>query len=57
MAYSGAYTFAAGNLSKHTYVVGCEGHYYPATHDTIAAVLTDASVKRRVKKAGLPRLL
>ena len=57
VAYSGAYTFAAGNLSKHTYIVGCEGHYYPATHDTIAAVLTDASVKRRVKKAGLPRLL
>ena len=57
VAYSGAYTFAAGNLSKHTYVVECEGHYYPATHDTVAAALTDASVKRRVKKAGLPRLL
>ena len=57
VAYAGAYTFAAGNLSKHTYVVECEGHYYPATHDTIAAALTDASVKRRVKKAGLPRLL
>ena len=57
VAYAGAYTFAAGNLSKHTYVVECEGHYYPATHDTVAAALTDASVKRRVKKAGPPRLL
>ena len=57
VAYSGAFTFAAGNLSKHTYVVECEGHYYPATHDTVAAALTDASVKRRVRKAGPPRLL
>ena len=57
VAYARAYTFAAGNLSKHTYVVECEGHHYPATHDTVAAALTDASVKRRVKKAGPPRLL
>ena len=57
VAYAGAYTFAAGNLSKHTYIVECEGHYYPATHDTVAAALTDASVKRRVKKAGPPRPL
>ena len=57
VAYAGAYTFAAGNLSRHTYVVECEGHYYPATHDTVAAALTNASVKRRVKKAGPPRLL
>jgi len=57
VAYASAYTFTAGNLSKHTYVVECEGHYYPATHDTIAAALTDASTKRRVRKAGPPRLL
>jgi hypothetical protein len=57
VAYAGAYTFTAGNLSKHTYVVECEGHYYPATHDTVAAALTDASVKRRVRKAGPPRLV
>jgi hypothetical protein len=57
VAYAGAHTFTAGNLSKHTYVVECEGHYYPATHDTVAAALTDASVKRRVRKAGPPRLL
>ena len=57
VAYAGAYTFAAGNVSKHTYVVECEGYYYPATHDTVATALTDAATKRRIKKAGLPRLL
>ena len=57
VAYAGAYTFAAGNVSKHTFVVECEGYYYPATHDTVATALTDAATKRRIKKAGLPRLL
>ena len=57
VAYAGAYTFAAGAHSKHTYVIECEGHYYPATHGTIADALTDATVKRRVLKAGPPRLL
>ncbi len=46
VAYAGAHTFTAGNLSKHTYVVECEGHFYPATHDTVAAALTDASERR-----------
>jgi hypothetical protein len=57
IAYAGAYTFAAGAHSRHTYVIECEGHYYPATHGTIADALTDATVKRRVRKAGPPRLL
>ena len=57
VAYAGAYTFAAGAHSKHTYVIECEGHYYPATHGTFADALTDATVKRRGLKAGPPRLL
>ena len=57
IAYAGAYTYAAGAHSRHTYVIECEGHYYPATHGTIADALTDATVKRRVRKAGPPRLL
>jgi len=57
IAYAGAYTFAAGAHSRHTYVIECEGQYYPATHGTIADALTDATVKRRVRKAGPPRLL
>ncbi len=37
---------------RYTYVIECDGHYYPATHGTLADTLTDATVKRRVRKAG-----
>ena len=57
VAYAGAYRFTSGKHSKHTYIVECEGYYYPATHDTVAGALTDAAVKRRIRKAPPPRLL
>ena len=55
--YAGEYSFASGKLSKHTYVIEYDGHFYPATHTTVAGALIDATVKRRIKKAPAPRLL
>ena len=57
VGYVGKFRFNGGNTAKHTYVIECDGHYYPATHTTVAGALLDASVKRRVKKSPPPRLL
>ena len=56
VAYIGAHRFE-GKVSKHTYVIECEGHHYAAPHATVAGHLDDAAVKRRVRKAKPPRLL
>ena len=57
VGYAGRYKFPSGAASPHTYVIECEGHHYPARHSTVAGALTDAAVKRRIKKAAKPRLL
>ena len=57
VGYAGEHSFASGKLSKHTYIIEYDGHYYPATHTTVAGALTDAATKRRIKKAPAPRLL
>ena len=35
VGYMGAHQFATGARSRHTYVVECEDHFYPARHSTI----------------------
>ena len=55
--FVGEYTFGSGKQSKHTYIIEYDGYFYPATHTTVAGALTDAAVKRRVRKAPAPRLL
>jgi hypothetical protein len=57
VGYAGNYVFPDGRKSKHTYVIECEGHCYPAPHGTVARHLADAAVKRRINKAPPPRLL
>jgi hypothetical protein len=58
VGYVGKYKFAgAASAAKHTYVIECEGYYYPAPHTTVAQALDDAAVKRRVLKMGAPRLI
>ena len=57
VGYAGRYKFPSGAASPHTYIIECEGHHYPARHSTVAGALTDAAVKRRIKKAAKPRLL
>ena len=57
VAYAGAYTFPSGRHSKHTYIIECDGNHYAAVHSTVAGALTDAAVKRRVRKAAPPRLI
>ena len=59
VAYAGEYDFGCGRNghSKHTYVIEHEGHCYPARHTSVLGALTDAAVKRRLKKAPPPRLL
>ena len=56
VAYAGAFTFSSGKRSKHTYVIECEGYYYPACHTAVAGAIADDAVKRRVRKAGNPKL-
>jgi hypothetical protein len=54
----GKYKFAgAASAARHTYVIECEGYYYPAPHNTVAHALDDPAVKRRVLKMGAPRLI
>ena len=39
--------------SKHTFVVECDGHCYPARHTAVAGAITDPAVKRQVKRTTL----
>jgi hypothetical protein len=55
--YVGEHSFASSKLSKHTYIIDYDGHYYPATHTMVAGALMDATVKRRIRKMSAPRLL
>jgi len=57
VGYVGNFTFPNGTTCKHTYVIECEGHHYPAKHGTVADALADAATRRRVLKAPPPRLL
>ena len=57
VGYMRAHQFATGACSRHTYVVECESHFYPARHSTIARAIVDAAVKRRVSKMPAPRLV
>jgi len=60
VGFAGENTFASGKQSKHRYIIEYDGYFYPATHTTVktvAGALTDAAVKRRIKKAPAPRLL
>ncbi len=55
--YVGEHSFASSKLSKHTYIIDYDGHYYPATHTMVAGALMDATVKRRIRKMSAPRLI
>lgn len=57
VGYAGNFRFASGKAAKHTYIIECEGFYYPATHTCVAGAMVDAGVKRRIRKAPPPRLL
>ena len=58
VAYIRNHKFAqAAKPSKHTYVIECEGVHYPAPHGTVADALSDAAVKRRVRKMANPKLI
>ena len=57
VGYMGEHQFSAGARSKHTYVVECEGHFYPARHSAIAGAIVDEALKRRVRKMPPPRLV
>ena len=54
--YVGEHKFSSG-VSKHTYVIECEGAHYAARHSAVAGALADPAVKRRVRKSGNPRRL
>ena len=51
VGYAGNFRFASGKAAKHTYIIECEGFYYPATHTCVAGAMVDAGVKRRIRKA------
>ena len=55
--YIGAHDLGTGARSKYTFVIECDGHFYPARHSAIASALTDAAVKRRVQKSPPPRAI
>ena len=57
VGYAGNFRFASGKAAKHTYIIECEGFYYPATHTCVAGAMVDAGVKRRIRKPPPPRLL
>ena len=58
VGYIGSHRFPNGNVSKHTYVIECEGHHYAAPHKTVAgARFSDLAIKRRINKQPPPRLL
>ena len=57
VGYIGKFAFADGTASAHTYVVECEGHCYPARHTAVRGALVDVAAKRRLSKAGAPRLV
>ena len=57
VGYAGAFRYSNGKTGKHTYIIECDGHHYPAAHHAVAGALLDAAVKRRIKCAAPPRLL
>lgn len=58
VGFTGRFTFADGTSAKHAYIIECEGHHYPARHSAVLGALTDAAVKRRLRKSNAqPRLV
>ena len=57
VGYIGKYQFDSGAESKHTFVIRCEGNYYPARHNAVADAIADPAVRRRIRKAAPPRLV
>ena len=55
--YIGKFTFENAGASKHTFVVQCDGYFYPARHSTVLDALADPALKRRLLKAPPPRVL
>ena len=54
VGYIGKYEFPEQSTSRHTYVIECEGHCYPARHTTVADGMVDEAAKRRLRKAPAP---
>ena len=52
-AYIGSYDFASGARSAHTFVIECEGHFYPARHTAVANAIADPAIRRRVRQTRL----
>ena len=58
VAYIGEYRFPdTQRSSKHTYVIECEGFHYPVRHSAVAGAIEDGATRRRIQKAGPPRLM
>ena len=58
VAYIGDYRFpGTQRSSKHTYVIECEGFHYPVRHSAVAGAIEDGATRRRIQKAGPPRLM
>jgi hypothetical protein len=53
--YIGTFTFPNGKISKHTYVINCDGFDYPIRHSEVLKGVSDARVKRKLKKSAPPR--
>jgi hypothetical protein len=54
VGYIGQYDFDGDTApSKHTFVVECDGHCYPARHTAVAGAITDPAVRRQVKRTAL----
>lgn len=54
VGFTGSFTFADGTSAKHAYIIECEGHHYPARHGAVLGALTDATIKRRLRKSSAP---
>ena len=58
VAYIGEYRFPdTQRSSKHTYVIECEGFHYTVRHSAVAGAIEDGATRRRIQKAGPPRLM
>ena len=55
--YIGAHAFSEGPASRHTYVIEHEGNHYLARHTAVLGALANEDLKRRLKRAGAPKLL
>jgi hypothetical protein len=49
----GPYTFSAGGISHHTYVIEHDGHHYPIRHSALRSSMP-AEMRRRMSKPPRP---